>query len=51
MAKIRIIVEEFDEGDTLNLPDDAVNIDSLEPHAVGREYWVEGESIEVIVNG
>lgn len=51
MAKIRIIVEEFDpETDTLNLPDDTTNIDALEQHAVGREYWVEGRAIEVVAD-
>lgn len=44
MAKYRIIVEEVQEDDQLEI--DGVVQEDL---CVGREIWVEGESIEVIV--
>lgn len=49
--KIRIIVEEVNEGDTLNLPaDDGKHLEELQPHVVGKEYWIEGRSLEVLIN-
>jgi len=52
--KIRVIVEEFDQDKDgeLVITGDQSAMDSLNknPPEKGREYWVEGETVDIVVS-